>query len=144
MVALWNRLVLGNSLIFQSTISFWVSKKIRIKETSCLWVFENLQKPKNHLFKVFQNLSKNHPFSFLKNPWFFPGSSSIGLCGKQAPSWLVSHSEDSMDPSIHVVDANSIVFLSPSSSDTQLFSFVKAIDKRMMFTVFCSLHSKKS
>jgi hypothetical protein len=42
-----------------------------------------------------------------------------------------------------VVDANSIVFLSPSSSDTQFSSIVKAIDKRM-FPMFCALHSKKS
>jgi hypothetical protein len=63
-VTLWNRPELGSSLIFQTTISFWVSK--RIKERSWLWVFENLPKQKNHLFSVFQNLSKNHGFSLKK------------------------------------------------------------------------------
>lgn len=67
LVTLWNRPVLDSSLICQTTISFWVSK--RIKETSWLWVFENLQKQKNHLFQLFQNLSKNHRFSlYIKNP----------------------------------------------------------------------------
>ncbi len=144
-VTLWNRPVLGSSLIFQTTISFWVPK--RIKETSWLWVFWKPSKTKEPLVLGISKPLKE-PWVFIKKTkililswfflnWFMWRTSSLFLTcfsfgGFYGSKYPCGGSE---------LNCFSLPFFFRSPI---LFHLSKPLQYKRMFPIFCSVHSRKS